>query len=62
MMPAYSRYAGTVAANVLTKDYFPAGDDRWRDVARRTGFQYGWHIGWTVLREFAPDLRKKLGR
>jgi hypothetical protein len=61
-VPAIARFAGIAGSNIITNHWMPPGDDRGVDVARRCGQQLGWHVGWTILREFTPDIRRKLGR
>lgn len=61
-IPAYSRFAGVVGANVITRSWFPPGDDRWSDVGWRCAGQMGWGVAWNILREFTPDIKRKLGR
>ncbi|HZO51156.1 MAG TPA: hypothetical protein VFB63_00495 [Bryobacteraceae bacterium] len=61
-VPAFSRFAGIAGANIITNHWMPPGDDEKIDVLRRSGQQLGWHVGWTLLREFLPDIKRKLGR
>ena len=61
-IPAYSRFAGVIGSNVLTRTWYPPGDDRWDDTARRSAFQLGSGVIWNILREFKPDILRKLGR
>jgi len=61
-VPAVSRFAGIAGSNIISNHWMPPGDNRKIDVLRRSGQQVAWHIGWTVFREFAPDLKRKLRR
>lgn len=61
-VPAISRFSGIAGSNIIMNRWMPEGDNTKLDVARRCGQQVGWHIGWTVLREFLPDIKRKLGR
>ncbi|MEP7361938.1 MAG: hypothetical protein ABI972_01675 [Acidobacteriota bacterium] len=61
-VPAISRFAGIAGANILTNHWSAPGDDRKIDVVWRSGQQLGWQVGWTLLREFIPDIRRKLGK
>lgn len=61
-VPALSRFAGIAGSNIISNQWMPEGDNTKWDVARRSGQQVGWNIGWNVLKEFLPDIKRKLGR
>jgi hypothetical protein len=61
-VPAVSRFAGIIGSNIIVNNWMPPGDNRKIDVARRCGQQVGWQVGWTLLKEFLPDIKRKLGR
>ena len=61
-VPAISRFAGIAGANIISNYWMPDPDNKKIDVVRRCGQQVGWHVGWTVLKEFLPDIKRKLRR
>jgi hypothetical protein len=61
-MSAYSRFAGVAVSNAVAKSWLPPGRDTWSDVGISSGTQIGGQVGLNVLREFWPDIKRKLFR
>jgi hypothetical protein len=59
LMPAYSRFAGIAAGNIAARTWLPPSRNSWGDVATRSGACLGGQVGWNVLREFWPDIKRK---
>jgi hypothetical protein len=62
LMPAYSRFAGVAAGNVAASTWLPPSRNSWGDVATCTAAQLAGQVGWNVLREFTPALKRKFGK
>jgi hypothetical protein len=59
LMPAYSRFAGIGVSNVVAKTWAPPSQSTWSDVGIRSGAQLGGQVGFNLLREFWPDIKRK---
>ena len=60
LAPAYSRFAGIGVSNVISKTWLPPSQNSWGDVGIRSGAQLGGQVGFNLLREFWPDIKRKL--
>ena len=59
LTPAYSRFAGIGVSNVIAKTWLPPSCNTWSDVGLRSGAQLGGQVGFNLLREFWPDIKRK---
>ena len=56
----YSEWLGTGTAAVLSNLHHPGQDDGAWPTVRRIGYGFAWDVGFDVLREFWPDIARKL--
>lgn len=58
--PNLSQWMGTVAASGLSNAYYPEPDRTLNRTMSRAGWSLGTEMGLNVLKEFWPDLKRKL--
>lgn len=56
----YSEWLGTASSAVLSNVYHPGNQHGTADTARRVGYSFAFDIGYDVLREFWPEISRKL--
>ena len=56
----YSEWLGTASSAALSNLYHPGNEHGTGDTARRIGYGFAFDIGYDVLREFWPELTRKL--
>jgi hypothetical protein len=59
-MPNYSEWLGTASAVALSNAYHPGNERGMGSAARRVGYSLIQDIGFDVLREFWPEISRKL--
>jgi hypothetical protein len=59
-MPNYSEWLGTVSAAALSNAYHPGNERGIGPVAKRVGYALIQDVGFDVLREFWPEISRKL--
>lgn len=60
--PPIGRFAGIVGGAVLSRRWYPEGENTFEDGARAAGISLGVFTGINVLREFLPDIKRLFGR
>ena len=58
----FSEVLGNVTSGSISELYYPRGDRHVSDIFTRTGFQLGYDAMFNVMKEFYPDLKRKLYR
>jgi hypothetical protein len=61
-MPAYSRFAGSVAGFMAESTWLPPSVNTPGNAMQRCGFSFGGQVAANVFREFWPDIKRKLKR
>jgi len=56
----FSELFGNLASGSISELYYPKGDRAVSDIFTRTAFQLGYDAMFNVLKEFYPDLKRKL--
>jgi len=56
----FSEVLGNMASGSISELYYPRGDRHVSDIFTRTGFQLGYDAMFNVMKEFYPDLKRKL--
>jgi len=56
----YSEWLGTTTAVLLSDLHHPGNDRGGWATTRQVGYRFAWDIGFDVLREFWPDIARKL--
>ncbi len=56
----YSEVMGGMTSAAIGFTYYPASERDFSDVVERTGIQLGFDAGFNVLKEFYPDISRKL--
>jgi hypothetical protein len=56
----YSEWLGSVSSAALSNVYHPGNKHGTGDTARRIGYSFAFDIGYDVLREFWPEITRKL--
>jgi len=56
----YSEWLGSVSSAVLSNAYHPGNERGAAATARRIGYSFAFDIGYDVLREFWPEISRKL--
>jgi hypothetical protein len=59
-MPNYSQWLGTASAVTLANTYHPGNRRGVGPAAQRVGFSIAQDIGFDVLREFWPEISRRL--
>jgi len=60
--PNFSEVLGSFSSSALAVTYYPKSQRDFSDVAERAGIQFGFDAGFNVLKEFYPDIERKLFR
>jgi hypothetical protein len=58
--PNYSEWFGTVSSKALSNLYHPGNPRGFGPTASRVGFSIANNMGWDVVREFWPEITRKL--
>jgi hypothetical protein len=58
----FSEFCGTVSSSAISNAYYPREERGWADVMERAGSKIGGNAVGFVVREFAPDILRKLKR
>jgi hypothetical protein len=56
----FSEWLGTVSAVVVTSAYHPGDEHGFAPAMRQVGFSVAQDVGFDVLREFWPEVARKL--
>ena len=56
----YSEWLGSASSAALSNIYHPGNQHGTGDTARRVGYSFAFDIGYDVLREFLPEVTRKL--
>ncbi len=56
--PPVGRLTAAFGAGVISRTWYPPGDDSVPDGLRSGAKSFGWHVLTNVLREFLPEIRK----
>jgi hypothetical protein len=55
-----SEIMGSLTSSAIGVTYYPKSQRDFSDVAERAGVQFGFDAGFNVLKEFYPDIERKL--
>ena len=58
----FSEVMGNLASGAISTPYYPKSERGFGNIANRAGFQIGYDALFNVLKEFYPDIKKKLRR
>ncbi len=56
----FSEILGSFSSSALAVTYYPKSQRNFSDVAERAGIQFAFDAGFNVLKEFYPDIERKL--
>jgi len=56
----FSEILGSFSSSALAVTYYPKSQRDFSDVAERAGIQFAFDAGFNVLKEFYPDIERKL--
>jgi hypothetical protein len=56
----YSEVLGSFSSSALAVTYYPRSQRNFSDVAERAGVQFAFDAGFKLLKEFYPDIQRKL--
>lgn len=56
----FSEVLGSFSSSALAVTYYPKSQRDFSDVAERAGIQFAFDAGFNVLKEFYPDIERKL--
>jgi hypothetical protein len=56
----FSEILGSFSSSAIAMAYYPASQRNFSDVAGRAGVQFGFDAGFNVLKEFYPDIERRL--
>jgi hypothetical protein len=60
--PPIGRFAGIVGGAILSRRWYPVGENTFEDGARAAGISLGMFTTINVVREFLPDIKRLFGR
>ena len=60
LMPNFSEWVGTASAKALSNLYHPGNERGFGTTAQRTGISVSTDMAWNVVKEFWPEITKKL--
>ena len=55
-----TEWLGTASAVALTSAYHPSDDHTFGSIIKQTGYSVSWDVGFDILREFWPEVARKL--
>lgn len=58
----FSNIGGKVAAQAISKTYYPAGSSPFSELAEKFGYSVARDVGFTIFREFYPDIAAHFAR
>jgi hypothetical protein len=58
----FSEVLGSFSSSALAMTYYPESERDFSDVAERAGVQFAFDAGFNLLKEFYPDIERKLFR
>ena len=58
----FSEVLGSFSSSALAVTYYPKSQRDFSDVAERAGIQFAFDAGFNVLKEFYPEIERKLFR
>lgn len=60
--PPIGRYAGILGGALISRRWYPQGENTFEHGVRAAGISFGAYTGINVLREFMPDIKRLFGR
>jgi hypothetical protein len=58
--PNYSEFLGNFTSGAISSAYYPKSERGFRDIANRAAFQIGYDAMFNIVKEFYPDIKRKL--